>query len=92
MNVYIEALLPVLRRWVLERRSAEWIRRKCGSMVRAMGVTRAMRGYLRAIKDVLDRYEGTAIRRNESKNQYSKMSKPELAALAHQKLKDAGIL
>jgi hypothetical protein len=89
---FCEALLPQLRRMILEGWSAEKIRRECAAMVQAQGITKAMRGDLRAIKDVLDRHEGTALKRQAVAHQYASMSKPELVALARQKLLDAGVI
>jgi hypothetical protein len=88
---FCEAILPQLRRMIFEGWSAEKIRRRCAAMVQAQGITKAMKGDLRAIKDVLDRHEGTAIKRQDAQNRYARMSKAELVALARQKLVNAGI-
>lgn len=87
-----ESLLPKLQRWVLEGRSVEFMRREVASYVQAQAISKALRGDFRAIKDTLDRYEGTAVQRVESKSVYTQMSKKELAALALQKLLDAKII
>lgn len=87
-----ESLLPKLQRWVLEGRSAESMRREVASYVQAQAISKALRGDFRAIKDTLDRFEGTAVQRVEQKTSYAQMSKKELAALALQKLLDAKII
>lgn len=89
---FCEALLPKIRRWVLEGWSGEKIRRECASLIQAHMVSKALCGDLRAMKDVLDRHEGTPVKRQEVQHQYAKMSKAELAALALQKLSDAGLI
>ena len=91
-------VLPQLRRMVLEGWSAEKIRKTFSSKVQARMITSALTGNIRsaatlkAIKDTLDRHEGTAVARMEQKSVYAKMDKKELAALAFQKLMDAGII
>ncbi len=89
---FCEAIPSRLRRWVLDGWSADRMRRECAALIQAQGISKALRGDIRAIQDVLNRYEGTAIKRVESKNVYAQMSKQELVALAFQKLKDAGLL
>lgn len=89
---FCEALLPKIRRWVLAGWTGEKIRRECASLIQAQMVSKALCGDLRAMKDVLDRHEGTPVKRQEVQHPYTKMSKAELAALAYQKLVDAGLI
>jgi hypothetical protein len=89
---FCEALLPKIRRWVLAGWSGDKIRRECASLIQAQMVSKALCGDLRAMKDVLDRHEGMPVKRQEVQHQYAKMSKTELAALALQKLTEAGLI
>ncbi len=85
-------ILPQLKKMVLEDWSTEKIRRHFAPLVQACVVQKALSGDFKAQKDILDRQEGMAVQRVESKTIYSKMDKKELAALALQKLRDAGII
>ncbi|MEN9722601.1 MAG: hypothetical protein RJB38_587 [Pseudomonadota bacterium] len=94
----ILSLLPKLRRMIAERWSPDKIRREVGSYAQARMAHIALTGdarkatTLNAIKDMLDRHEGTATRKVEVTQKYAQMEKAELAALALQKLKDAGLI
>lgn len=87
-----KSILPQLKKMVLENWSAEKIRKHFAPMVQASVMQKALLGDFKAQKDVLDRHEGMAVQRVESKTIYAQMSKQELAALALQKLKDAGVI
>jgi hypothetical protein len=94
----IMSLLPKLRRMIAEGWSPDKIRREVGSYAQARMAHIALTGdarkatTLNAIKDMLDRHEGTATRKVEVTQKYAQMDKAELAALALQKLKDAGLI
>ncbi len=93
-----ETLLPKLRQMVQEGWPADKIRREVGPYIAARIASMALLGNiksastLKAAQDTLDRLEGKAIQRVEQKTIYAQMSKKELAALAWQKLLDAGII
>jgi hypothetical protein len=95
---FCHALLPKLRRMVLENWSPDRIRKEVGTYLTARTVSIALSGSknsastFRACQDVLDRLEGKPTRRQEVTRQYANMSKAELSALAYQKLVDAGLL
>lgn len=91
-EVFDATILPQLRKMVLENWSPEKIRKAFAPMMQAIMVKKGLEGNFKAVKDTLDRHEGTAIQRIESKNLYAQMSKKELAALALQKLLDAKII
>ena len=55
-------------------------------------IQEGVKGNVKAMQDTLDRYEGTAVQRQETITKYAKMDKAEMAALALQKLMDAGII
>lgn len=91
-------LLPMLRRMVLEDWSPERMRREVGPYMQARVVQMALLGdpgkisTLTAARDILDREEGKATQRAEVTHKYANMGKAELAALALQKLINAGIV
>lgn len=91
-EVFDATILPQLRRMVLENWSPDKIRKAFAPMMQAIMVKKGLEGNFKAVKDTLDRYEGTAVQRVETKNLYAQMSKKELAALALQKLLDAKII
>ena len=91
-EVFDRNILPQLKKMVLENWSPERIRKHFAPIMQGMMVQKALSGNLSAIKDTLDRYEGTAVQRVEQKTIYAQMSKKELAALALQKLKDANLI
>jgi hypothetical protein len=87
-----KSILPQLKKMILEGWSPEKIRKHFAPIVQAQVVDKAMRGDFRAQKDILDRHEGMAVQRVEQKTTYQKMPQRELAALALQKLRDAGVI
>lgn len=87
-----EALLPQLRKMVLENWPAEKIRKHFAPYMQAQMIQKGMAGDFKAIKDTLDRHEGTAVQRIEQKTTLQQMTRQELAALAIQKFKDAGMI
>lgn len=87
-----KSILPQLKKMVLENWSPEKIRRHFAPLVQASVTMKALQGDFKAQKDHLDRHEGMAVQRVENKTVYAKMDRKELAALALQKLKDAGIV
>lgn len=89
---FCETFPAKLRRMVLENWSNERIRQEFASVIQAQVILKALQGNFNACKDTLDRYEGTPIKRVESKSVYKQMDKKELAALAYQKLIDAGLI
>lgn len=91
-DLFDQTMLPQLKRMVLENWSPERIRRAFAPIMQAQMIKKGLAGEYKAIKDTLDRHEGTAIQRTEAKTVYAHMSKKELAALALQKLKDAKII
>lgn len=91
-EVFDSSILPKLKQMVLEDWPPEKIRKHFAPLMQVMMVKKGMQGNFQAIKDTLDRYEGTAVQRIQQKTVYAQMSKKELAALALQKLKDAKII
>lgn len=91
-EVFDSAILPQLKKMVLENWSPDKIRKAFAPIMQAVMIKKGLEGNFKAVKDTLDRYEGTAIQRVESKTVYAQMSKKELAALALQKLLDAKII
>lgn len=87
-----ETLLPQIRALVQSGASPEKIRRQFAPLVQAMMTKRALEGDFKAQKDILDRHEGMAVQRVENKTIYAQLDRKELAALALQKLKDAGVI
>lgn len=87
-----ESILPQLKKMVLEDWSPEKIRKHFAPLVQASIIQKALSGDFKAQKDVLDRHEGMAVQRVENKTIYAKMDKNELASLALQKLRDAGVI
>ena len=97
-DVFDQTVLPQLKKMVLEGWPPEKIRRAFAPLMQARLIQAGLTGDLRsnatlnALRDTLDRTEGTAIQRVEQKTMYQQLSKRELAALALQKLKDSGII
>lgn len=87
-----KTVLPQLKKMVLENWPPERIRKHFAPMIQAKVIEKAFSGDFRAQKDVLDRHEGMAVQRVEQKTIHQRMSKQELAALALQKLIDAGLI
>lgn len=85
-------ILPQLRKMILENWTPEKIRKHFAPMVQASVTMKALQGDFKAQKDLLDRHEGMAVQRVEQKTVYAQMDRKELAALALQKLKDAGVI
>lgn len=85
-------VMPKLKKAVLENWSPEKTRKEFAPLMQVMMVKKGIEGNFNAIKDTLDRNEGTAIQRIEQKTLYAKMSKREKAALTLQKLKDAKLI
>ncbi len=91
-DVFDKSILPQLKKMVLENWAPDRIRKAFAPIMQAQMIKKGLAGEYKAIKDTLDRHEGTAIQRIESKTVYAQMSKKELAALALQKLLDAKII
>lgn len=91
-EVFDATILPQLKRMVLENWPPDRIRKAFAPIMQAVMIKKGLEGNFKAVKDTLDRYEGTAIQRVEQKTVYAQMSKQELAALALQKLLDAKII
>jgi len=91
-DVFDKSILPQLKKMILENWSPDRIRKAFAPIMQAQMIKKGLAGEYKAIKDTLDRHEGTAIQRIESKTVYAQMSKKELAALALQKLFDAKII
>lgn len=91
-EVFDKSILPQLKKMILENWSPDRIRKAFAPIMQVQMIRKGLQGEYKAIKDTLDRYEGTAIQRVESKTVYAQMSKKELAALALQKLLDAKII
>lgn len=92
---FYESLLPKLRRMVIEDWPADKIRKNFAPLIQALMIQTALlpgRNQWKALKDTLDRSEGTPIKRTENKTTYAKMDKAELAVLVLQKLKDAKLI
>lgn len=91
-EVFDATILPQLKRMVLENWPPDKIRKAFAPIMQAVMIKKGLEGNFKAVKDTLDRHEGTAVQRVESKTVYAQMSKKELAALALQKLLDAKII
>lgn len=91
-EVFETSILPQLKRMVLENWTPDRIRKVFAPIMQGLMIQKGLQGNFKAIKDTLDRYEGTAVQRVEQKTVYAQMSKKELAALALQKLLDAKII
>src|SRR5690606_31408999 len=91
-DLFEASILPQLRKMVLEAWPPDKIRKVFAPVMQGLMIQRGLAGDYKAIKDTLDRHEGTAIQRVEAKTVYAQMSKKELAALALQKLLDAKII
>src|SRR5688500_10864013 len=89
---FSEHILPKLKRAVLENWSPDKMRKEFAPLMQAIMIKKGAEGNFNALKDTLDRYEGMAIQRVEQKTIYKKMDNRERAALALQKLKDAGLI
>lgn len=89
---FTKVIAPKLRKAVLENWSPEKMRKEFAPFMQAKMIQKGIEGNFNAIKDTLDRYEGTAVQRIEQKTLYAKMSKRERAALALQKMRDANLL
>lgn len=91
-ELFDKNILPQLRKMVLENWPPEKIRKHFAPIMQAQMIKAGLQGNLGAIKDTLDRHEGTAVQRIDNVHAYAKMDKRELAALALQKLRDANII
>lgn len=91
-QVFDETILPQLKKMVIENWPPDKIRRAFAPIMQAVMIKKGLEGNFKAVKDTLDRHEGTAVQRVEQSTYISKMSKQELAALVLQKLVDARII
>lgn len=91
-EAFDKSILPQLKKMVLENWSAEKIRKHFAPLVQVKVVEKAMKGDFKAMKDILDRHEGTAVQRIEQKSVIQQMDPKERAALILQKLKDAKVI
>lgn len=91
-EVFDQTILPQLKKMVLENWPPERIRKAFAPIMQAVMIKKGLEGNFKAVKDTLDRHEGTAVQRINSTTVYAQMSKKELAALALQKLLDAKII
>lgn len=91
-EVFDATILPQLKKAVLEQWPPERMRKVFAPLMQGIMIKKGLEGNFKAIKDTLDRHEGTAIQRVEQKTIYAHMSKKELAALALQKLRDANMI
>lgn len=91
-QLFNESTMPMLQKMVLENWPADKIRRAFAPLIQAKMIQECLKGNVKAMKDTLDRTEGTAVQRQETITRYGKMDKAEMAALALQKLIDAGLL
>lgn len=91
-QLFDETIMPALKKMVLENWAPEKIRKHFAPIMQAQMIKAGLQGNLTAVKDTLDRHEGMAIQRVESKNVYAKMDKQELAAMVLQKLRDAKVI
>ncbi len=95
---YDQDVLPILQRAVSESWPSTRIRKELASFSQALVVQQGLAGnvnrssQIAAIRDVLDREEGKAVKQQTSTHLYAKMTKAELAALVYQKLVDAGLI
>lgn len=87
-----KSILPQLKKMVLEEWSPEKIRRHFAPLVQATMIQKALSGNEKLLIDTMNRHEGMPVQRVENKTIYAKMDKKELASLALQKLRDAGII
>ena len=91
-EVFDMTILPQLKKMILENWPPEKIRKAFAPIMQAVMIKKGLEGNFKAVKDTLDRHEGTAVQRVEQNTYTSKMSKQELAALVLQKLQDSGII
>lgn len=91
-ELFDQNILPMLKDMVLENWSPEKIRKAFAPFIQAKMIQEGLKGNYSAMKDTLDRHEGMPVQRVEQRTVYAKMDKKELAALALQKLLDAGII
>jgi len=97
-DLFNENIMPQLKRMVLENWPPDKIRKAFAPLMQARMIQAGLIGRpdststQRAIRDTLDRHEGTAVQRVDNVTRYGKMDKRELAALAIQKLLDAKII
>lgn len=96
-DLFDQSIMPQLQKMVLEGWTPERIRKSFAPLFQARMIQAGLgdlnkSATMNALKDLLDRHEGTAVQRVENKTLYGKMDRKELAALALQKLKDAGIV
>lgn len=91
-ELFNETVLPGLKKMVLEDWAPEKIRKHFAPLIQAKMIQEGLKGNIKAMQDTLDRHEGTAVQRAETTTRYSKMDRAEMAALALQKLVDAGII
>lgn len=89
---YETNILPLLERAVEENWPLSKIRKELASFFQAIMVQRGLAGNRAAIKDVLNRHEGSSTRKRDVDRQYAKLSKTELAAMLYKKLNDAGLI
>lgn len=87
-----ESILPMVKKAIMENWSPERMRKHFAPMIQGRMVEKALKGDYKAMKDTLDRHEGMAVQRVEQKTVYQQMGNQELAALALQKFRDAGML
>lgn len=86
------SILPQLRKMIVENWSPEKIRKAFAPIMQGLMIQKGLAGNFKAIKDTLDRHEGTAVQRVNTTNIHTQMSRKELAALCLQKLLDAKII
>ena len=91
-EIFDKQVMPQLKKMVLENWTPDRIRKAFAPIMQAQMIKKGLQGEYKAIKDTLDRHEGTAVQRIEQKSVLAKMSKQELSALALQKLLDAKII
>lgn len=91
-DLFDKNVMPELKKMVLENWPPEKIRRHFAPLMQARLIQEGLRGNIQAMRDTMDRHEGTAVQRQETINHYRKMDKKEFAAMALQKLSDAGII
>lgn len=91
-ELFERSILPQLKKMVLEDWSPDRIRKAFAPLMQGIMIQKGLQGNFKAVKDTLDRYEGTAVQRVNTTTVYAQMSKKELAALALQKLLDAKII
>ena len=96
-EMFDSSILPQLQKMVVENWSPDKIRKAFAPLMQARMVQMALGdskspNTMKAVKDILDRHEGTAVQRVDNVTTYAKMDRRELAALALQKLKDSGLV